>query len=97
MDETEPGLMSDDDLQRLSVRELKPQSVSITLCDYDPEWPLLFAREHDRIRATLGAAALHVEHVGSTSVPGLIAKAHHRHSPGGVRFRRRGVLPAGPA
>jgi GrpB-like predicted nucleotidyltransferase (UPF0157 family) len=74
MDESKPGLISDEDLQRLSVRELKPHNAAITLSEYDPEWPQLFAREHDRIRATLGATALHVEHVGSTSVPGLIAK-----------------------
>jgi GrpB-like predicted nucleotidyltransferase (UPF0157 family) len=74
MDETETGLISDEDLQRSSVRELKPHNAAITLSDYDPEWPQLFTREDDRIRATLGATALQVEHVGSTSVPGLIAK-----------------------
>jgi GrpB-like predicted nucleotidyltransferase (UPF0157 family) len=74
MDETEPGLISDEDLQRSSARELRTRNVSITLSDYDPEWPELFAREDDRIRATLGATALQVEHVGSTSVPGMIAK-----------------------
>ena len=74
MDETEPGLIGDEDLQRSSARELNPCNVSITLSVYDPEWPELFAGEDDRIRATLGATALCVEHVGSTSVPGLIAK-----------------------
>ena len=74
MDETGPGRISDEDLPRSSVRELKFHSVSITLCDYDPDWPELFACEDDRIRAVLGATALQVEHVGSTSVPGLIAK-----------------------
>ena len=42
--------------------------------DYDPEWPVLFAREETRIRAALGERALLVEHAGSTSVPGLPAK-----------------------
>ena len=74
MDETEPGRIGDEDLLRSSACELKSHSVSITLCDYDPEWPELFACEDDRIRAVLGATALQVEHVGSTSVPGLIAK-----------------------
>jgi GrpB-like predicted nucleotidyltransferase (UPF0157 family) len=46
----------------------------IEICDYDPDWPVLFEREAVRIRAALGAAALAVEHVGSTSVPGLAAK-----------------------
>src|SRR5262249_22637406 len=42
--------------------------------DYDPGWPVLFAREAARIRAALGDCAVQVEHVGSTSVPGLAAK-----------------------
>ncbi|HEV2637707.1 MAG TPA: GrpB family protein [Actinocrinis sp.] len=42
--------------------------------DYDPAWPALYEREVERIRVVLGAAALSLEHVGSTSVPGLAAK-----------------------
>jgi GrpB-like predicted nucleotidyltransferase (UPF0157 family) len=44
------------------------------ILDYDPGWPELFAREAARIRSVLGNAALRVEHVGSTAVPGLAAK-----------------------
>jgi GrpB-like predicted nucleotidyltransferase (UPF0157 family) len=43
----------------------------ITLAEYDPTWPQLYAQEADRIRAALGDRALLIEHVGSTSVPGL--------------------------
>jgi len=46
----------------------------VTLVDYDPAWPLVFAREADRIRGVLGDRVLLLEHVGSTSVPGLLAK-----------------------
>ena len=46
----------------------------VVIEDYDPRWPELFEREAERIRGALGAAALSVEHVGSTSVPGLAAK-----------------------
>jgi len=46
----------------------------IVIVDYDPEWPALFAREAVRIRATLGDRIRLLEHVGSTSVPGLAAK-----------------------
>jgi len=46
----------------------------IQIVDYDPEWPELFGREADRIQAALGSRALRVEHTGSTSVPGLLAK-----------------------
>jgi GrpB-like predicted nucleotidyltransferase (UPF0157 family) len=46
----------------------------ITLAEYDPAWPELYAQEAERIRAALGDRALLIEHVGSTSVPGLAAK-----------------------
>jgi GrpB-like predicted nucleotidyltransferase (UPF0157 family) len=46
----------------------------IPLVDYDPRWPDLFQREADRIRTALGRRALRIEHAGSTSVPGLVAK-----------------------
>jgi GrpB-like predicted nucleotidyltransferase (UPF0157 family) len=46
----------------------------VLLADYDPAWPAHYAREAERIRAALGERALLLEHVGSTSVPGLAAK-----------------------
>jgi GrpB-like predicted nucleotidyltransferase (UPF0157 family) len=46
----------------------------IVISEYDPSWPALFEEEARRLRAAFGSAALHVEHVGSTSVPGLAAK-----------------------
>jgi GrpB-like predicted nucleotidyltransferase (UPF0157 family) len=46
----------------------------ILIADYDPGWPQLFEREAARIRSVLGHRALAIEHVGSTSVPGLAAK-----------------------
>ena len=49
-------------------------SSRILIVDYDPQWPALYGREADRIRAALGSRALRIEHVGSTSVPGLVAK-----------------------
>jgi GrpB-like predicted nucleotidyltransferase (UPF0157 family) len=47
---------------------------TIYLAPYDPTWPHLYDAEERRIRAALGDRALLVEHVGSTSVPGLSAK-----------------------
>jgi len=41
---------------------------------YDPNWPIAFAAERDRIAAALGTLALRIDHNGSTSVPGLAAK-----------------------
>ena len=46
----------------------------ITLAEADPRWAYDFERESTRVRAALGARALALEHVGSTSVPGLAAK-----------------------
>jgi GrpB-like predicted nucleotidyltransferase (UPF0157 family) len=51
-----------------------PSSAVIKLVPYDPEWPALFELEAKRIRSALGSLALQVEHVGSTSVPGVPAK-----------------------
>jgi GrpB-like predicted nucleotidyltransferase (UPF0157 family) len=66
--------MNEERLRAVTVGELQPLSAPITLAEYDPEWPLLFEREAERIRAVLGDRALLVEHAGSTSVPGLAAK-----------------------
>jgi GrpB-like predicted nucleotidyltransferase (UPF0157 family) len=46
----------------------------VLVADYDPAWPALFEREADRLRSLLGAEILLLQHVGSTSVPGLAAK-----------------------
>src|SRR5262249_30830871 len=46
----------------------------IVICKYDPRWPRMFAEHDRRIRLALGGTALRIEHVGSTSVPGLGAK-----------------------
>jgi GrpB-like predicted nucleotidyltransferase (UPF0157 family) len=46
----------------------------IVLLPYDPEWPALFEREAARVRGVLGDRVRLLEHVGSTSVPGLSAK-----------------------
>ena len=62
------------ELQAVSIGPVKPHNAQITLAPYDPDWPGLFAREADRLRSVLGEEALRIEHVGSTSVPGLVAK-----------------------
>lgn len=46
----------------------------IKIFDYDPAWPKKFEAHALRISGALGGAALRIEHVGSTSVPGLAAK-----------------------
>jgi GrpB-like predicted nucleotidyltransferase (UPF0157 family) len=62
--------------QILAVRvgEGMPLDGPIHIADYDPQWPRLFKREAARIQAALGERVLLLEHVGSTSVPGLAAQ-----------------------
>jgi putative glutamine amidotransferase len=42
--------------------------------DPDPHWPERFEAEASRLGQALGSVAIMIEHVGSTSVPGLAAK-----------------------
>lgn len=51
-----------------------PERRRIELVDHDPRWARRFLTERDRIVTALGASARRVDHVGSTSVPGLAAK-----------------------
>jgi GrpB-like predicted nucleotidyltransferase (UPF0157 family) len=46
----------------------------IFICEYDPRWPLEFARLRERVIEAVGDIVVRVEHVGSTAVPGLAAK-----------------------
>jgi GrpB-like predicted nucleotidyltransferase (UPF0157 family) len=48
--------------------------VTVTIVEYDESWPERFETEAAAVRAAVGPAALRVDHVGSTSVPGLAAK-----------------------
>jgi len=66
--------MTEDEIRAAWVTEPPRLAGRIELADYDPEWPRLFRREADRIRAVLGERVVRLEHVGSTSVPGLAAK-----------------------
>jgi GrpB-like predicted nucleotidyltransferase (UPF0157 family) len=45
------------------------------IVDYDPRWPELYEHEADRIQVALDCRTLRIEHVGLTSVPGLVAKS----------------------
>jgi GrpB-like predicted nucleotidyltransferase (UPF0157 family) len=49
--------------------------MALIVADYDPAWPRIYERWRQRVAAALGRTATRIEHVGSTSVPGLAAKA----------------------
>lgn len=66
--------MTEEQLRAVTIGELKRHDGSVVLAEYDPQWPRLFEREAERIRRALHNDALLIEHVGSTSVPGLVAK-----------------------
>jgi putative glutamine amidotransferase len=66
-------------LARLRGASAKPgqaegRTRSYGISPYDPTWPGRYEAESARIRAALGDQAVRLEHVGSTSVPGLAAK-----------------------
>jgi GrpB-like predicted nucleotidyltransferase (UPF0157 family) len=51
-----------------------PQYREVVIADYDPEWPRWFERAAAGIRGALRDRVVELDHVGSTSVPGLAAK-----------------------
>jgi len=57
-----------------TVGERRRHDGSVTLVEYDPAWPVQYRHEDVRIRGALGERVKLLEHVGSTSVPGLAAK-----------------------
>ena len=64
----------DAELAAVRIGPLEILDGPVTLDDYDARWPERFADEERRIRGALGDGVLRLEHVGSTSVPGLVAK-----------------------
>lgn len=51
-----------------------PERRVIAVVDYDATWPEIFELHRQRILDALGDRARRVDHMGSTSVPGLAAK-----------------------
>ncbi|MEM1196986.1 MAG: GrpB family protein [Pseudomonadota bacterium] len=41
---------------------------------YDPAWPAAFARARETIASIMSADAIAIHHVGSTAIPGILAK-----------------------
>src|SRR3954465_10336554 len=61
-------------LRAVTIGPLERLDGGVILQEYDPRWPQQFTREAERIRTALGKHVVELEHVGSTSVPGLVAK-----------------------
>ena len=64
----------DEEIAAVHVNPPEVLDGPVALAEYDPAWKALYEREEARIRAALADRARLIEHVGSTSVPGLAAK-----------------------
>jgi GrpB-like predicted nucleotidyltransferase (UPF0157 family) len=64
----------DAEVQGAFVGPSTPHNAVVRLSDYDAAWPELYEREAARIRGVLGDRVVLLEHVGSTSIPGMAAK-----------------------
>ena len=49
--------------------------MKVEISKYDPDWPLKFEDEAHRLNQIVSINGMRIEHIGSTSVPGLAAKA----------------------
>lgn len=58
----------------IPVNTPTPVDGKVILLPYDPQWAGMYESEAEHIRKALGERALVLEHIGSTSVPGLVAK-----------------------
>lgn len=66
-------------VSRVQVRDadrvpFADEEAPVAVHAYDPRWPVEFARLESVLVEALGPLAVTVDHVGSTSVPGLAAK-----------------------
>lgn len=70
-----PGYNSEMDTRpTIDPEELWLAREQILLAPHDPRWLVSAEEEGRRIAAACGPAVVRVEHIGSTSVPGLMAK-----------------------
>jgi GrpB-like predicted nucleotidyltransferase (UPF0157 family) len=66
--------VDEEEIRASTVGEMPPTYREIVVADYDPVWPRWFEQAAREIRAALVDKVLSLDHVGSTSVPGLAAK-----------------------
>ena len=62
---------------RATPAQTEPMASSskpLVVIAYDPHWPGRFRQVADELRGRVGDDALRIDHIGSTSVPGLAAK-----------------------
>lgn len=54
--------------------DMTRKSRPVVIVPYKEEWPVAFQNMGERLRTVLSTCALRIDHIGSTSVPGLGAK-----------------------
>lgn len=74
MEAVGPGDDPDFDARLDAALIAGPEAREVVIAEYSEEWPRRFEAERRRLEEALGATARGIEHVGSTSVPGLAAK-----------------------
>lgn len=47
---------------------------AVELAPHDPAWARMAAAESARLTVAIGETLVHIEHVGSTAIPGIVAK-----------------------
>jgi GrpB-like predicted nucleotidyltransferase (UPF0157 family) len=67
MRETDRRDAAERDLARAGVRNAR-----VEIVEYDSAWPAAYETERERLAPLLGGAEIH--HIGSTAIPGLVAK-----------------------
>jgi len=60
--------------QKITPEFVPPSRNSFVIEKYNPQWPILFEELRIKFSELLGNMVSAIEHVGSTSVPGLAAK-----------------------
>ena len=62
------------DVESAAERKRLGALYPIVLTEYDPRWAACYEREREYLCSVFGGCVLRVNHIGSTSVTGLIAK-----------------------
>ncbi|KAI9149527.1 hypothetical protein HJFPF1_11581 [Paramyrothecium foliicola] len=65
----------DFDPANVDIVSARKKAAALEIIEPDPTWPQTFGLLQARIQSAIGSTALEINHVGSTSVPGLPAKA----------------------
>jgi len=46
----------------------------VRLASYSPEWKNIFEQEKKLLQSSIGSYIIEIQHIGSTSIPGMVAK-----------------------